>query len=61
MPSGEMAIKPPQPPLSRPTAVSIINNFTWPSPAARFPFEADADESGDDLRRRLAAHIGRQV
>ena len=45
-------------PLSRPTPVTVVNNFTWPQPAQRFTFEADADESGDDLKRRLAAHIG---
>ena len=47
-----------QPHINRPTPVSVLNNFTWPNPAERFTFEADADESGDDLKRRLAAHIG---
>ena len=38
--------------------ISVLNNFTWPRPASHFTFEADAEESGDDLKRRLAAHIG---
>ena len=55
-----MLAPPPQPPaaLSRPTPVQILNNFTWPNPAQPFAFDADADETGDDLKRRLAAHIG---
>ena len=34
-----------QPHINRPTPVSVLNNFTWPNPAERFTFEADADDT----------------
>ena len=34
-----------QPAANRPTPVSVLNNFTWPNPAERFTFEADADDT----------------
>jgi hypothetical protein len=36
----------------------IRNTFTWPQPEQSVPFEADATETGEDLHRRVAAHIG---
>lgn len=36
----------------------IVNVFTWPQPAVRFGYEAAPNETGGDLKAKLAAHVG---
>ena len=59
---ASVALPPPppavQPPARWPLGIQVLNNFTWLNPTHRFSFEADGVETGDELRRRLAAHIG---
>ena len=46
------------PAISSPLPLVVHNTLTWPEPATSFAYEADATESSDELKRRLAAHIG---
>ena len=36
----------------------IVNVFTWPQPAVRFGYEAAPNETGGDLKAKLATHVG---
>jgi hypothetical protein len=38
--------------------LQIVNIYTWPQPAQRFPFDAESSECGEELHNRVAAHIG---